>query len=131
MSGRPAGQTVDSAGLRRIFEELIAQGARKHRPGDPYPIPATVLPALEPRLPVPVVYNCGGYERVETLKELEGKVDMYLPDLKYAAQHLGCHPSGAGDYFPVAAEAIREMVRDGGRSNGREKRWSGGPSFAI
>ena len=41
----------------------------------------TILPALWPKLPVPVVYNCGGYERVETLRALEGRVDIYLPDL--------------------------------------------------
>ena len=111
ISGRPAGQNVDSAGLRRIFEELIAQGAENIDLVTPTQFLPTVLPALEPRLPVPVVYNCGGYERVETLKELEGKVDIYLPDLKYADGTLAAALSGAGDYFPVAAEAIREMVR--------------------
>ena len=74
----------------------------------------TVIPALKPRLPVPVVYNCGGYERVQTLKALEGLVDIYLPDLKYADAALAGRLSGAEDYFPVAAEAIREMVRQTG-----------------
>ena len=74
----------------------------------------TVLPALEPKLPVPVVYNCGGYERVQTLEKLEGKVDIYLPDLKYADDRLAKDLSFAGDYFEVAADAIREMVRQVG-----------------
>lgn len=114
ISGRPAGQTVDSAGLRRIFEELIAQGAENIDLVTPTQFLPTVLPALEPRLPVPVVYNCGGYERVETLKELEGKVDIYLPDLKYADDALAGTLSAAPDYFPVARLAIREMVRQTG-----------------
>ncbi len=63
---------------------------------------------------MPVVYNCGGYERVETLGELEGKVDIYLPDLKYADPALALSLSGAADYFPVAAAAIQEMARQTG-----------------
>jgi len=74
----------------------------------------TILPALQPQLPVPVVYNCGGYERVETLRRLEGLVDIYLPDLKYADNSLGRALSGAGDYFEVATAAIKEMVRQTG-----------------
>jgi putative pyruvate formate lyase activating enzyme len=74
----------------------------------------TILPALTPKLPVPVVFNCGGYERVETLQALEGKVDIYLPDLKYADAALASSLSGAADYFPVATKAIREMVRQVG-----------------
>ena len=60
ISGRPAGRAVDSAGLRRIFEELIAQGAENIDLVTPTQFLPTVLPALEPRLPGPVVYNCGG-----------------------------------------------------------------------
>ena len=63
---------------------------------------------------MPVVYNCGGYERVETLKQLESKVDVYLPDLKYADNRLALALSGAKDYFQVASAAIREMVRQVG-----------------
>ena len=58
--------------------------------------------------------NCGGYERVETLKKLEGKVDIYLPDLKYADNRLAAALSGAKDYFEVATAAIKEMVRQTG-----------------
>ena len=61
-----------------------------------------------------MVYNCGGYERVETLQKLEGLVDIYLPDMKYADSTLAAALSGARDYFPVAAAAIREMVRQTG-----------------
>lgn len=65
-------------------------------------------------LPVPVVWNSGGYERVETLKTLEGRVQIYLPDLKYALEKPAWELSCAGDYFPVAAAAIDEMLRQVG-----------------
>lgn len=114
ISGSPAGQAMDSAKLRRVFESLIAQGAENIDLVTPTQFLPTILPALEPKLPVPVVYNCGGYERVEMLRALEGKVDIYLPDLKYAISPLAASLSGAADYFPVATAAIREMVRQTG-----------------
>ena len=64
---------------------------------------------------MPVVYNCGGYEKVETLKRLEGKVDIYLPDLKYADPRLGLALSAAPDYFEIATKAIKEMYRQVGK----------------
>lgn len=114
ISGGPVGKPTDSAQLRQIMEELIAQGAENIDLVTPTHFLPTILPALTPKLGVPVVYNCGGYERVETLRQLEGKVDIYLPDLKYADAVLGRSLSGAGDYFGVAAAAIREMVRQVG-----------------
>lgn len=114
ISGGPVGKPTDSAGLRQIFEDLIAQGAENIDLVTPTHFLPTILPALEPRLPVPVVCNCGGYERVETLRELEGKIDIYLPDFKYADSALAADLSGAPDYFPRAQDAIREMVRQTG-----------------
>lgn len=114
ISGGPVGKPTDSAGLRRIFEDLIAQGAENIDLVTPTHFLPTILPALEPKLPVPVVCNCGGYERVETLRELEGKIDIYLPDFKYADGALATALSGAPDYFPRAQDAIREMVRQTG-----------------
>ena len=114
ISGGPVGKPTDSAGLRRIFEDLIAQGAENIDLVTPTHFLPTILPALEPKLPVPVVCNCGGYERVETLRELEGKIDIYLPDFKYADSTLAADLSGAPDYFPRAQDAIREMVRQTG-----------------
>lgn len=114
ISGGPVGKPTDSAGLRRIFEDLIAQGAENIDLVTPTQFLPTILPALEPKLPVPVVCNCGGYERVETLRELEGKIDIYLPDFKYADGALAASLSGAPDYFPRAQDAIREMVRQTG-----------------
>ncbi|MGN0998985.1 MAG: radical SAM protein [Faecousia sp.] len=110
ISEKAVGSVVDSGGLRQIFEGLIAQGAENIDLVTPTHYLPTILPALEPKLPVSVVYNCGGYERVETLRLLSGKVDIYLPDLKYADACLAGRLSGAKDYFPVATAAIREMV---------------------
>lgn len=114
ISSGPVGQAVDSQTLRRQMEELISQGAENIDLVTPTHFLPTILHALEPKLPVPVVYNCGGYERVETLRQLEGKVDIYLPDFKYSQARLAKSLSGAADYFPVAKAAIREMARQTG-----------------
>ena len=114
ISSRPVGKPVDAAGLRQMMEELIAQGAENIDLVTPTQYLPTILPALEKKLPVPVVYNCGGYERVETLRQLEGKVDIYLPDLKYTDPRLAMQLSSAPYYFPRAADAIRAMVRQTG-----------------
>ena len=108
------GRVVTTERLREIFEELIAQGAHNINLVTPTHFLPWILPALEPKLPVPVVYNCGGYESVETLRLLEGKADVYLPDLKYADAALAARLSAAPDYFPAATAAIREMFRQTG-----------------
>ena len=114
ISGKPVGQAMDSRALRQLFESLIAQGAENIDLVTPTHYLPTIFPALEPKLPVPVVYNCGGYEKAETLRKLAGKVDIYLPDLKYADDTLAETLSGAKDYFAVATRAIQEMVRQVG-----------------
>ena len=114
ISRKPAGKVADSTQLREIFENLIAQGAENIDLVTPTHFLPSILPALEPKLPVPVVYNCGGYESVDTLRALEGKIDIYLPDLKYADPRLGKALSAAPDYFEKATAAIKEMVRQVG-----------------
>jgi len=114
ISAAPAGTPLDSRALRDLFAQLIADGAENIDLVTPTHYLPTILPALEPKLPVPVVYNCGGYERVETLRQLAGKVDIYLPDLKYADGALAQTLSGARNYFPVAKAAIKEMFRQTG-----------------
>lgn len=114
ISGGPVGEKMDSAGLRRLMEDLIGQGADNIDLVTPTQFLPGILPALSPKLPVPVMYNCGGYERVETIRALTGKIDIYLPDMKYADGDLARKLSGAMDYFPVAAAAIREMVAQTG-----------------
>ena len=114
ISSGPVGIPMDPGQLRQAMEALICQGAENIDLVTPTQFLPTLIPALSPKLPVPVVYNCGGYERVETLKELEGLVDIYLPDMKYASSILAAQLSRAGDYPEVAKAAIREMVRQTG-----------------
>ena len=114
ISTAPVGEPMTPAQLRQKMEGLIARGAENIDLVTPSHFLPSILPALTPKLPVPVVYNCGGYESVDTLRLLEGKVDIYLPDLKYADSALAKALSGAADYFPVATKAIREMVRQTG-----------------
>ena len=108
------GKDISTARLREIFDELIARGAHNIELVTPTHFLPWILPALEPKLPVPVVYNCGGYERVETLRLLEGKVQVYLPDMKYALEEPARQLSGAGNYPTAARAAIREMFRQVG-----------------
>ena len=65
-------------------------------------------------LHIPIVYNTNGYESVETLKMLEGYIDIYLPDLKYFYDELGKEYSKVNNYFEVATKAIKEMYRQVG-----------------
>ena len=109
------GKVLTAERLREIFHELIGQEAACLDLVTPTHFTDAVLEALgDEEWPVPVVWNCGGYESVETLRHLEGLVDIYLPDLKYADGALAARLSGAADYVPVAAAAIREMVRQTG-----------------
>ena len=109
ISATPKGTPMDSAQLRQAMEDLIYQGAENIDLVTPTQFLPTIKPALSPKLPVPVVYNCGGYESAETIAALQGLVDIYLPDMKYADDSLAMALSGVQDYFPVAARAIREM----------------------
>ena len=108
------GISISPAQLREIFDRLISQGAETIDLVTPTHFLPSILPALKPKLPVPVVMNCGGYERVETLRELDGKIDVYLPDLKYADNALAAELSHAPDYFETATAAILEMYRQTG-----------------
>lgn len=67
-------------------------------------------------LKLPIVYNTNGYEKVETLKMLEGYIDIYLPDLKYSDDLLAKRLSKVDNYFEIATNAIREMHRQTGRA---------------
>ncbi len=108
------GKPLEKGRLREIFEMLIDEGVQNINLVTPTHFLPDILPALRPKLPVPVVYNCGGYESVETLRELDGLVDVYLPDFKYSAAGLAKEISGAPDYPGIAAAAVEEMVRQTG-----------------
>lgn len=108
------GRPVSEARLREIFEELIAQGAHNINLVTPTHFAGAIARVLERPLGVPVVWNTGGYERVETLRTLEGKVQIYLPDLKYLDPARAARYSAAPDYPETAKAALREMVRQTG-----------------
>ena len=114
ISQKAVGTPMDTTRLRAVMEELIVQGAENIDLVTPTHYLPTILPARESKLSVPVIYNCGGYERVATLKKLRGKVDIYLPDLKYSNPELARDLSGAENYFSVARLALKEMVRQTG-----------------
>ena len=109
------GKPMTSAELRAAFERLIDEGVQNINLVTPTHFLPDILPALEPKLPVPVVYNCGGYESMETLRQLEGKIDVYLPDFKYSDNALAKKLSSAPDYFETAYAAILEMYRQVGK----------------
>lgn len=113
ISQKDFGETVSVEQLEEICQDLIAQGAHNLNFVNPshYPHILTQMGKFS----VPLVYNTGGYDRVETLRGLEGTVDIYLPDLKYLSSSLAERYSAAADYPTVATEAIKEMVRQTGR----------------
>lgn len=108
------GEAVSVARLREIYAELIAQGAHNINLVTASHFAPWVAQSLSPAPPVPVVWNCGGYESAEILSMLAGKVQVYLPDLKYADNALAAKLSAAPDYFEVATAAIEEMHRQVG-----------------
>ena len=108
------GADVSPQRLREICFELIDKGANNINLVTATQYVPAVIEALKGGLPVPVVWNSSGYERAETLRALEGIVDIYLPDFKYMDEALALRLSGAEDYPETAASAIEEMVRQTG-----------------
>ena len=115
ISGGGAGIPMSDEDVMRTFDRLIEKGAHNLNLVTPTHYADSVARILEKyHSPVPIVYNCGGYESVKTLKRLEGLVDIYLPDFKYADSALAAEYSHAPDYFERASEAIKEMNRQVG-----------------
>ena len=108
------GKELSRKELRAAFERLIDEGCQNINLVTPTHFLPSILPALTPKLPVPVVYNCGGYESVETLRELDGLIDIYLPDFKYSDAALAKELSAAPEYPQIASAAILEMYRQVG-----------------
>lgn len=113
------GKEIDVDRLAAIFLELQAKGANNINLVTPSHYVLQIVSALKKAknegLFVPIVYNSGAYEKVETLKLLEGYVDVYLPDFKYMDGNLGGRYSDAEDYPVVAKKAIDEMIRQVGK----------------
>ena len=115
ISHQDFGRAVTPDRLREICEALIAQGAHNLNFVNPTHYAHVLAALLEDwRPPVPVVWNSGGYDKAETLRMLEGKVNIYLPDLKYLDRETARRYSGASNYPETAQAAIREMVRQTG-----------------
>ena len=106
------GIEVNSERLVEIFESLIKQGASNINLVNPTHYADALADVLSKwESPVPVVYNSSGYEEVDTIKALDGLIDIYLPDLKYIRPDKALRYSGAENYFEKAAAAILEMRR--------------------
>lgn len=118
ISGGEAGVSVSPAAFAKTCLRLEKQGAANINLVTPTHYAPSVQEGLRLAksmgLSLPIVYNCGGYEAIETIKAFEGLVDIWLPDFKYATASLGERYSAAPDYPAVATAAITEMLRQTG-----------------
>lgn len=107
------GKEVSIERLGEIFLELWKKGANNINLVTPTHYVKQIIPAIEyaksKGLNIPIIYNCGGYESVETIKLLKGYVDVFLPDFKYVDRELSSKYSGAPDYYEVASKALDKM----------------------
>ena len=112
------GKTVTVDQLCEIMLSLESEGAHNINLVTPTHFADKIAETLEKikgRLGIPVLYNSSGYERVETIRRLEGLVDIYMPDFKYYSSELSSEYSSAPDYCERASEAILEMYRQVGK----------------
>lgn len=115
VSHRAFGKDVSEKQLMKIFDSLIESGVHNLNLVTPtHYAPKLARVLKEYNSSVPVVYNSSGYESVETLRMLDGLVDIYLPDLKYFDSAVSLKYSGAEDYFEKASSAVLEMQRQVG-----------------
>ncbi len=115
ISRKPCGQIMDANKLAEIFKRLEADGAHNINLVSPTPYYPVIIKALQKYRPqIPIVCNTSGYEKVETLKALEGLIDIYLPDFKYSDSAIAKKYSAAEDYPETALAAIKEMLRQVG-----------------
>jgi putative pyruvate formate lyase activating enzyme len=118
ISQRGAGAVVSAAQLARVMLELQRLGCHNINFVTPthqaFQILSALPLAIDGGLALPLVYNCGGYESLETLQLLDGIVDIYMPDFKYAEAETGRRYSGVNDYPARVRPAVREMHRQVG-----------------
>ncbi len=117
ISSENLGQDISVDRLAEIMLELQSQNAHNINLVNPTHYVTQIIEALDKikgKLHIPVVYNSGGYENVETLKMLKGYVQIYMPDFKYADNKIAEKYSCASDYFEVCKSAIKEMYRQVG-----------------
>lgn len=115
ISRASCGKITDAQGLADVFSALEQQGAHNINLVSPTPYVPVIARALTLHRPkIPVVFNCGGYEKPETLQMLKGLVDIWLPDFKYGIADTAKKYSSAPDYPAVAARALETMLALGG-----------------
>ena len=115
VSHRAYGAEVSDIQLMHTFDKLIEKGVHNLNLVTPsHYVPQLAKVLREYKSPVPIVYNSSAYEKAETLKLLEGLVDIYLPDIKYFDSAPALKYSGAADYFEYASSAVLEMHRQVG-----------------
>lgn len=118
ISHQGIGRDVETADLVHMMLDLQALGCHNINLVSPTPwVPQIVEAISEARdngLKSPIVYNTGGYDSVETLRRLDGIIDIYMPDLKYADNRTGQRWSGVRDYWDMARPALKEMHRQVG-----------------
>jgi putative pyruvate formate lyase activating enzyme len=109
-----SGKDISVDRLREIIKGLEDSGVHNINLVTAGHFAPLIIKALEPRPKIPVVWNSSAYEQFENLKGLEGRVQIYLPDLKYSDNSLAARYSNAPDYFETATKAILEMYRQVG-----------------
>ena len=118
ISAEGKGKEITIEELADTFLDLQKQGANNINLVTPTIYAYQIIEALKiakgKGLKIPIIYNSNGYESVETLKRLEGYIDVYLPDLKYFYDDIAFEYSGVRNYFKHATEAIKEMYRQVG-----------------
>ncbi len=115
ISSENYGKEISIEELEKLYQKLIDKGACNINLVNPTHFVKSIAKSLEKPLPVPVVYNSSGYESINSLKLMQNKVDIYLPDLKYSGNSIALKYSKVKDYFEVATEAIFEMYRQVGK----------------
>lgn len=118
ISSENKGREITEERLAEIFLELQESGAHNINLVNPTHFASQILRGIElakrQGLSLPIVYNSGGYERVETLRMFEDAVDIYLPDIKFFGEELARKLSAAPNYFDTAMNAVGEMIRQRG-----------------
>ncbi len=118
ISNRLFGKVITTDELADIFLRLQDIGADNIDLVTPTHFVPNIIKALDKvknKLSIPVVYNCGGYELKETIKDLNGYIDIYLPDIKYFSPEISAMYSKAPDYFEKASEAVATMIKQTGK----------------
>ncbi len=117
ISHEKAGKTITIERLSEIYLELQEKGAHNINLVNPTLFTEPIIQSIEAvkhKMAIPFIWNSSGYERVESLRKLEGLIEVFLPDLKYVSARLSALYSGAGDYFKYASQALLEMYRQVG-----------------